>query len=361
MSIGSRQIRRWGRLLGSVKGCITGGITMKFGLLLSCPPSVPPYERFGFLRQLATRADQAGFEIIAAGQHFADRDQQALQPLPLLAALAPMVSLKLMTGVLLGPLLPPLAVAEAFMTLDLISGGRTVLGVGAGHRAAEFEGFGVPERDRGQRLEQFVLDVRRLWSDEAEAGGSQVRISIPPSAWRTPPIWVAASSDAGVRRAARIGNAWYVGPGTPLTTLARQLDVYRGAVSAVGGQLPAVQPIRRDIFVSTSRAKRSDLSGILRRRYESQHSWGYSLDLPPKVRQARAQVLDGRASLNGILGEEVIAGSPQECAAQLTRVCQVVNGEALVILRAGWPAASGAELLSELDTVLEVCAAMPKT
>jgi alkanesulfonate monooxygenase SsuD/methylene tetrahydromethanopterin reductase-like flavin-dependent oxidoreductase (luciferase family) len=328
---------------------------VRFGLLLSCPPSVPLPERFTFIRQVAGRAEQAGLDFLVAGQHFADRDQQTMQPIPLLSALAPVVSLKLMTGVLLGPLLHPLAVAETFMTLDLISGGRTVLGVGAGHRAAEFDGFGVQEHERGARLEQFVLTVRRLWADKPD--GSP--ISIPPTSWRRPPIWIAGSSDAGVRRAGRIGDAWYVGPGTPLSTLTSQLAMYRETVAANHRDLPAEQPIRRDVFVTTGRAK--DTRAVLLRRYASQQKWGYASDLPSKVRKDRAQVLEGSASLESIVGEEVIAGSMEECADQLTRVRQVVGCETLTIVRAGWPASSGAQYLDEVDAVLELCSLVQTT
>lgn len=327
---------------------------MRFGLLLSCPPSVPPPERFAFIRQVAERAERAGLDLVAAGQHFADRDQQTMQPIPLLAALAPVVSLRLMTGVLLGPLLNSLAVAESFMTLDLIAGGRTVLGVGAGHRAAEFTGFGIRADERGARLEDFVLAIRQLWADEP--GESPVSISIPPAGWRRPPIWIAGSSDAGVRRAARIGDAWYVGPGTPLRTLARQLALYRETAAANHRELPAEQPIRRDIFVATREDQ--DIIAILRRRYAHQDRWGYASDLPPAIRQARKRVLEGRAVPDAVIGEEVIAGSPRECADQLAAVEQVIGRQTLAVVRAGWPITSGAEYLEEVDAVLELCSAV---
>jgi alkanesulfonate monooxygenase SsuD/methylene tetrahydromethanopterin reductase-like flavin-dependent oxidoreductase (luciferase family) len=332
---------------------------VKFGLLIIPSPSIPPEARFDLLRDLSIRADRADFELVAAGQHFADRDQQVLQPIPLLAALAPSVSLKLLTGILTASVLHPLEVAETVRTLDLISGGRAILGVGAGHRAIEFEAFGVPKSERGQRLEDFVRRVRLLWSEGAVLEGSDFKISIPAPAGATTPIWIAGTSDAGVRRAARVGDAWYVGPGTSVHTLSRQLQLYRETLAQSDRDEPNLQPIRRDIFITDSGIPHARLEDALLRRYRSQERWEYATDLPPDLRKMRGDALESGISLDQTVGEEVIAGSLNECVDQLRRIEEVVGHQALVVVRIGWSAVwnattSGSELLDEMDVLVEL-------
>src|ERR1700733_7694598 len=74
--------------------------------------------------------------------------------------------LRLNAGVILLPLLSPLHVAEEFATLDVMSGGKIILGVGLGYRDVEFKAFGVPRRERASRLEDNLVAIRRLWTEE---------------------------------------------------------------------------------------------------------------------------------------------------------------------------------------------------
>jgi probable F420-dependent oxidoreductase len=100
----------------------------------------------------------------------------------------------------------PLQTAKAFATLDALSGGRAILGVGAGHVEAEFEALGVPFRQRGKLTDDAIVTIRAALADEWGAGdvGQRPRPVQPGG----PPIWVGGSSAAALRRAAALGDGW---------------------------------------------------------------------------------------------------------------------------------------------------------
>src|SRR5262247_1247182 len=116
--------------------------------------------------QECERAEAAGFDSIWLGEH---HNNPVLYPAPLigLAAIASRTRrVRLGTGVLLLPLYHPLAVAEEGAMVDMISGGRFILGLGAGYAPEEFSAFGISIKERGRRLEEGATLVRRLWTEE---------------------------------------------------------------------------------------------------------------------------------------------------------------------------------------------------
>jgi probable F420-dependent oxidoreductase len=100
----------------------------------------------------------------------------------------------------------PLQTAKAFATLDALSGGRAILGVGAGHVEGEFDALGVPFAQRGRIVDEAVVAIRAALSDEW--GGGDVGQRPRPVQVGGPPIWVGGSSAAALRRAARLGDGW---------------------------------------------------------------------------------------------------------------------------------------------------------
>jgi len=99
----------------------------------------------------------------------------------------------------------PLVTAKAWATLDLLSGGRAVLGVGAGHVEREFELLGVDFAGRGRLLDDAIDEVRAAWSTESIHAAVVAPRPVRPEG---PPIWVGGSSPAAMRRAARRGDGW---------------------------------------------------------------------------------------------------------------------------------------------------------
>ena len=194
---------------------------MRLGLALSVqhPPEDPQATRFADHLAQVRAARAAGFAHVWASQHYLSAPFTYFQPLPTLARVAADAGdMTLGTSVLLLPLHAPVDVAEQVATLDVITGGRFVLGVGLGYRDVENAALGVDPRTRVGRLEEGLEVLERLWSGEPVSYHGKhfrmhnVRISLRPLQQPRPPIWLAANADAGVKRAACLGDAWLMNP-----------------------------------------------------------------------------------------------------------------------------------------------------
>jgi probable F420-dependent oxidoreductase len=163
----------------------------------------------------AVQLEDMGFDCIGVGEHIFFHVPTA-NPLIALAAAAAVTSrIRLMTSVLLLPLYPPALLAKMATTLDVVSHGRLMLGVGVGGEyPAEFEACGVPMRERGARADEALTILKALWTqDEVNHAGrwsslSGVHLDPGPVQVGGPPIWVSGRSKAAVRRAARFGSGF---------------------------------------------------------------------------------------------------------------------------------------------------------
>jgi alkanesulfonate monooxygenase SsuD/methylene tetrahydromethanopterin reductase-like flavin-dependent oxidoreductase (luciferase family) len=130
-------------------------------------------------------------------------------------------NVRLLSNVYILPYRHPLATAKAFSTLDALSAGRTILGVGAGHAAGEFAALGIPLSERGRRTNAAIDSLRALFADEW--GGGEVGQRPRPVQPGGPPIWVGGSSTAALRRAAERGDGW-IPQGPPEGGMASAID-----------------------------------------------------------------------------------------------------------------------------------------
>jgi probable F420-dependent oxidoreductase len=125
----------------------------------------------------------------------------------------------------------PLVGANSFATLDLISGGRTIVGVGAGHVEKEFAALGVDFASRGRLLDE-ALAVFDTALTEGSVDGMQ--LAPGPVQKPRPPIWVGGAAPAAVRRAARLADGW-LPQGTPLDQMPPLVDLYRSERASATG------------------------------------------------------------------------------------------------------------------------------
>jgi alkanesulfonate monooxygenase SsuD/methylene tetrahydromethanopterin reductase-like flavin-dependent oxidoreductase (luciferase family) len=232
---------------------------MKFGIIYWTPRTVdyPVELQFEEALELARACRDAGFDSFACNHGYLRRPLRLLQPIPLLARLAPETgNMALLTGVFLLALHHPIEVAEQIATLDIISGGRVIFGVGVGGRDMPCESFGFPSYDRAPRVEESLQIIKRLWTEDkvtytgvhftvTEATSITKPLQIP-----RPPIWIGATADKAIRRAARLGDAWYADPYAPLDQTEQRLAYYRQCLSEYENDVPAELPIRQDMYIA---------------------------------------------------------------------------------------------------------------
>ena len=143
---------------------------MKFGIYSSIadPPAGEHLDRaVDEVIAEAQLAEEAGFDSCFFGEHHQDRD--GFLPSPLIVATAVAASTRTLnvgTSVILLPLHHPVHLAEDVTTLDIVSKGRIILGVGLGYQPADFQAFGVPMSERVGRFEESLEIMRRSWSGE---------------------------------------------------------------------------------------------------------------------------------------------------------------------------------------------------
>jgi probable F420-dependent oxidoreductase len=171
------------------------------------------------LRRAALAAEQAGFFYVAICDHVAiPRDKAEtmsttwFNPVATLGWIAGQTErVHLMTNVYVAAYRHPLESAKMFATLDHLSGGRVILGVGAGHVEGEFEALGLSFADRGRLTNEAIDGILEAWTHEFVG---DVGLRPRPAQQPRPPIWIGGSSKAALRRVAARGDGW-IPQGTP--------------------------------------------------------------------------------------------------------------------------------------------------
>jgi probable F420-dependent oxidoreductase len=166
------------------------------------------------LASVARACDESGFDYVAVCDHVAIPRANAstmnttwydtVATLSWLAGITDNV--RLLSHVYVPAYRHPLQTAKAFSTLDALSNGRAILGVGAGHVEAEFDLLGISFAARGKLTDEAVDAIRAAFADEWSAGDfAQRPRPLQPGG---PPIWIGGSSPAAIRRAAERGDGW---------------------------------------------------------------------------------------------------------------------------------------------------------
>ncbi|WP_141205523.1 LLM class F420-dependent oxidoreductase [Streptomyces griseorubiginosus] len=217
------------------------------------------------LAGIARAADRAGFDYIAACDHVAIPRRLApamstiwYDPVATLAFLAAVTErARLLSHVAVVGLRHPLLTAKQYATLDHLSGGRLVLGVGAGHVQEEFEALGVDFAHRGAVLDESIDALRSALGPEEfpEHHGKLYDFEglgqRPRPAQSHVPLWVGGSSPAAVRRAALKGDGW-LPQGDPRDRLPAQIERIRRLRQEAGLEGPfTVGAIAEPLYVGT--------------------------------------------------------------------------------------------------------------
>jgi alkanesulfonate monooxygenase SsuD/methylene tetrahydromethanopterin reductase-like flavin-dependent oxidoreductase (luciferase family) len=326
---------------------------MKVGLMLGTeyPAGDDPGRRLGEHREQVRLARQAGFDLVGVPHHPSRGPSFWLPPLLTAAAIAGDVgAMRLATTVFLLPLHHPVEAAEQVAMLDHLAGGRFVFGVGAGWQPEEFRALGVPMEGRLGRLEESLRLVERLWAGERVTFRGRyfalddVGLTLRPAQRPRPPIWIGANaSEAGVRRAARLADAWVVSAHPDIDAVARHVETYRQALADIGKPFPAELPALRNAYVAPDmETALGEARSYFEASYEVFGDWG----LFEHVLRAGVRRLRGADLLRGRL----IIGSPGDCLEQVAAYRERVPIGCL-ILRMQWMGMPHARVARAIELV----------
>lgn len=153
---------------------------------------------YGFALEMCEEAERLGADSAWFSEHHLFADGYLPQPLTVAAAAAARTKrLRLGTAVLIAPVRHPVHLAEEAAVVDVLSGGRLELGLGAGYRVPEFETFGVDPAERYRKTDATVAELRAIWAGD--------RVT-PPPVQPDLPIWLGYGGPQGARRAGRMGE-----------------------------------------------------------------------------------------------------------------------------------------------------------
>jgi probable F420-dependent oxidoreductase len=203
-------------------------------------------------------SDGGGAEPAYAAAYGEQRGQHIYEPLIVLAYLAAVTRrVMLGTSVYLLPLRNPLLAARQAVSLDRLSDGRLVLGVGVGWLEHEFAAVGVPYRERGRRTDEAIAVLKAVCGPD---GGE----FLPKPVQRPhPPLWIGGRSPAAVRRAARAGDAWHPSHLT-VDELRREIPELRAECERAGRSADDVAVTTRRRLVRGPSAADGDPERVLR-------------------------------------------------------------------------------------------------
>ncbi|WKG05461.1 LLM class F420-dependent oxidoreductase [Mycolicibacterium sp. HK-90] len=174
------------------------------------------------IRAVAAQAEAAGFSAVALSEHPApsvkwrnNGGHNTLDPIAALSFMAAATSrIRLMTNLYVLPFRNPYLSAKALGSLDLVSGGRLIAGVGAGYLRSEFSAVGVDMDRRAELLDEALAALRSIWSDPETPFAGEAFAAVGP-VWLQrpvqrphPPIWIGGNGAAAIRRVVAHGDGW---------------------------------------------------------------------------------------------------------------------------------------------------------
>ena len=326
----------------------------RFGLMIRAqfPPEDDLCLRFEEVCATVRAAETLGFDCITKGSHYAADSLADFQQIPFLARVAAEApSLRLNAGVVLLSLHKPLDIAEQFATLDVMTRGKMILSVALGYREVEFKAFGTTQSERVRRMEENLVAIRRLWTEPRVSMKAShfelddIGLGIRPVQKPHPPIWVGANADPAIRRAARLGDCWYVPAHNRIDTIVRQLELYRRELDACDKPFPSEFPMRREVFVASSREEALRLClPSLERKYKAYVDWGQNNPMPA------GDSLD--VAMDELIRDRFLIGSPAEVSESIIQLARTIGINHLII-STHWPGMATATALDAMQLFAE--------
>ncbi len=293
-------------------------------------------------------ARDAGFDSVCVSHHYLLTPFQMPQPFPTLARLASDAgTMQLITNIFLLTIHTPAYIAEQVSTIDVISGGRFVFGVGLGYRPEEFEGMGVEMKSRVSRFVEALEVAKRLWTEDVVTHKGRhftltnAQLTLKPIQKPYPPIWMAASGDPAYERAARHADGVLINPHASLKTVERQMALYRKTLAEVGKPFPREAPIFKECSIAKTREQAlRGAEPYLLQKYKAYADWG--LDKPmPKDESLSVPYEE-------LVRDRFIVGTPDECREDMLRYEKAL-GVNHFLLRVQWPGMPQRLVLDQIE------------
>jgi probable F420-dependent oxidoreductase len=264
-----------------------------------------------------TRAEELGFDSVWMEEHHSVTNHYWPSPLTVLAGFATRTSrMTLGTDIVVAAFHHPVRLAEDVAMLDVMSGGRLVLGIAIGYKPDEFALYGVELEKRGARFEEQLAILKGLWTEErVDFKGRYYtvagRLEPKPVQKPHPPLWIGGWGEITLRRAATLADNWIPGP---TADLRRLLDGKRQFVErrrATGLANPTEWPLTRDVIIADTDARARELAEehiMVAYRREYAGGWRH-----PFIDASIATDLDK------LMEDRFIIGGPEQCVARLRR------------------------------------------
>jgi alkanesulfonate monooxygenase SsuD/methylene tetrahydromethanopterin reductase-like flavin-dependent oxidoreductase (luciferase family) len=282
---------------------------------------------------LSREAERLGFDSVWLTEHHFVDDGYLSACLVTAAAIAAVTErIAIGTGVLLAPFHHPLRLAEDAATVDLISGGRLILGLGQGWRAEEFEAFGVAPKEGGRTLRAAIRTLRQAWSPGL-VDGVDVFVTPKPAQPGGPPIWLGGFSEPAARRAARIADG-FIGPRAAPEIFERHVSWVKDELEKQGRDPSS---FRFSVLVPTFAWEEGPAWPVVR-QYSHFVKWKYD-DMSNA--RSRTGSLSSPPSLQPEVEEQLLSmavvGTPDEVVERFQVYEALAGGEVEVVARLYWP------------------------
>jgi len=227
--------------------------------LTSAYPGVDPRAGARMMIERAAAARRADLDSLFVGDHHATPGPY-YQNVPIMGRLLAEWSDKPAGCLFLLPLWNPVLIAEQVGTLAAIAHGRFIMQVGLGDDEAQFLAMGASLKTRPSAFEESLAAIRRLLAgDSVSASGhftfESARVALRPAA--PVEVWIGATANVAIDRAARLGDAWLASPGLIPAAAAAKNAMYRERCVA-HGRVPTAIAIRRDVYVGASKAEAAE-------------------------------------------------------------------------------------------------------
>jgi alkanesulfonate monooxygenase SsuD/methylene tetrahydromethanopterin reductase-like flavin-dependent oxidoreductase (luciferase family) len=247
-------------------------------------------------------------------------------------------TLRLGTAVIVLPWHNPVLLAEQAATLDLVSGGRLDFGIGKGYRHSEFRGFAIAPEEADARFEEALALIMRAFTARERFSHrgrfwtfDDIVVEPPPAQRPHPPFWVAAASEASIRRAASRGFNLILDQYASAQGIGERIALYRAARAAQGLPFDPMQvAVARQVYVARNRADAED--ALARQAKYTQRT----VDVSRAPGAATGAHVLAYANKKGGTEEHALFGTPDEIALGLEALRRA-GAEYLILTIFGGP------------------------